>query len=311
MLNKRKKCGLLPHIRENIHGLSTNNGQFYGWEIVKFNIPDLWKKSTGKGVKVAVIDTGCDLNHPDLKDSLIDGKNFVEPNSPPQDRNGHGSHVAGTIAASNNSLGMVGVAPNAKIIPVKALGDNGNGDLDNVVNAIIWSVDNGADIVTMSLGSSYSNSSLYRAIKYAESRNVVIFCAAGNSGIGVDIMYPAKYEETISIGAIDINLNRTDFTCSGNSLDFLAPGHDIFSCVPGGYAKMSGTSMSNPFAAGCAALLLSYSRSQNFKNLPSGNRLKTSKDYISVFMKTSQHLNNPSYSRQKKFEGYGILTPKL
>ena len=105
---RKNKCSLLPYIREDVYGLNPNDGQFYGWEINKFDIPSLWRKTKGEGVKVAVIDTGCDLNHHDLKENMLEGKNFVEIGQPPMDRNGHGSHVAGTIAASDNNLGMVG-----------------------------------------------------------------------------------------------------------------------------------------------------------------------------------------------------------
>jgi subtilisin family serine protease len=305
MLNSRRSCGLLPHIREDVSGMNYGAGQVMGWEIIKFNIKNLWPKSSGSGVKVAVIDTGCDLDHPDLKGSLIKGKNFVEKNQDPMDRNGHGSHVAGTIAADNNGYGMVGIAPDAKIIPVKSLGDNGSGDINNVIDGILWSVDNGADIITMSLGSQFSSARLLQAVRYADSKGCCVFCAAGNSGPSVDIMYPAKYAQTISIGAIDRNLNRTSFSCSGNSLDFLAPGQDIFSCVPGGYAMMSGTSMSNPFVAGYAALYLSHKRKYN-KNI----KLKTT-DYIKHFKKSVLHLKNPDYANQKRYEGYGIVVPKL
>ena len=131
MLFKRNpKCKLFPYIREDIHGLGHNDGQFYGWEIQKFDIPSLWKKTKGEGIRVAVIDTGCDLHHHDLKNNMLNGMNFVEPGKPPMDKNGHGTHVAGTIAASDNNLGMVGVAPKAKIIPIKALGDDGGGNDD-------------------------------------------------------------------------------------------------------------------------------------------------------------------------------------
>jgi subtilisin family serine protease len=118
-------------------------------------------------------------------------------------------------------------------------------------------------------------------------------------------MYPAKYKETISIGAIDENLDRTSFTCSGDSLDFLAPGHNILSCVPNNkYALMSGTSMSNPFAVGCAALVCSY-----FKN-NFGKKMNL-QDYISFFRKTAISLKDPTYSGQKRYEGYGIIKPVL
>lgn len=308
--NKNQKISLLPYIREDIHGLSPDMAQFSGWEIKKFDIEKQWKHSKGEGVVVAVIDTGCDFNHPDLKNNIIQGKNFIEPKKDPMDVNGHGTHVCGTIAAQDNSLGMVGVAPKAKIMPIKALGDDGSGNLNNVVNAVVWAADNGADFITMSLGSPSPSPPLERAINYASSKGSIIFCAAGNSGPETDIMYPAKYGNTISIGAIDENLERTNFTCSGEDLDFLAPGHNILSCVPGGrYATMSGTSMSNPFAVGCAALLLSHVR--QIKYSARDNMLKTCNDYINVLKTKSKSLKNPKYSGQKKYEGYGIIYPVL
>ena len=296
---RKNKCSLLPYIREDVYGLNPNDGQFYGWEINKFDIPSLWRKTKGEGVKVAVIDTGCDLNHHDLKDNMLEGKNFVEIGQPPMDRNGHGSHVAGTIAASDNNLGMVGVAPKAKIIPIKALGDKGGGNLNDVCKGIDWACRNGADIITMSLGSPAGHAQLAASLKNAAAKNVLVFCAAGNSGENTPIMYPAKYPESIAIGAIDVNMNRTSFTCAGEELEFLSPGKDIFSCVPGGYAKMSGTSMSNPFASGYAALVLSYYKKKFSK-----------KECVELFKQSVKDLTNPKY-RSKKYQGYGILVPKL
>jgi subtilisin family serine protease len=303
---KKNKVSLLPYIQEPLFGLSSNDPQLVGWEINKFNIQDQWKVSQGEDVIVAVIDTGCDINHADLKSNVIKGINFVEKGSDPIDRNGHGTHVSSTIAASNNGFGMVGVAPKAKIMPVKALDDAGGGDLKNVVDGIVWAADQNVDIITMSLGSPGSASPLEQAINYAASKGCIIFCAAGNSGPSRDIMYPAKYNHTIAIGAIDENLERTNFTCSGDSLDFLAPGHNIMGCAPNNrYALMSGTSMSNPFAVGCAALLCSYNKKHHKYNL------KTTEDYIEVFKTKSQRLSNPSYAGQKRYEGYGIIYPVL
>lgn len=301
----KNKISLLPYISEEIHGLSSNDPQEYGWELKAFNIPNIWSKTDGEGVVVAVIDTGCDLDHPDLRESMLEGKNFVKEHLPPNDDNGHGSHVASTIAALNNGKGMVGVAPKTKIVPVKALDSSGSGSLDNVSKAIIWCADQGnIDFITMSLGSPQSNDSLESAIDYANRKGCVVFCAAGNSGEGVDIMYPAKYEKTISIGAINEDLERTNFTCSGDSLDFLAPGHNILGCIPGGrYAIMSGTSMSNPFAVGCASLLLSYNRKHK------KYELNSYKDYIDILKKSCLQLNNPRYKGVKRYEGYGIINP--
>ena len=159
--------------------------------------------------------------------------------------------------------------------------------------------DNDADIITMSLGSPVNSIHLDKAVNYAASKGSVMFCAAGNSGPATDIMFPAKYNSTISIAAIDIDFNRTSFSCSGPSLDFLAPGKDILSCVPNNrYAKLSGTSMSNPFAVGCASLAMSCA----------GRRLNRF-ELIEAFKKTCKSLSNPVWSGNKNYEGYGILYP--
>lgn len=301
----KKQYSLLPYVREDVFGLTPDIAQIYGWELQRFDIPKYWNMSQGEGVKIAVIDTGCDLYHEDLKSNIIDGKNFVNTDEEPIDRNGHGSHVAGTIAASNNKTGMVGVAPMSKIIAVKALNDQGNGNLNHIVKAIEWSANYGVDFITMSLGSPNPSPDLQSALKYASSKGCVTFCAAGNSGTDHEILYPAKYDYTIAIGAIDRNLDRTDFTCSGEELDFLAPGHEILSCVPGNsYAIMSGTSMSNPFAVGCAALLLSYARKNNMEY-----KLESYTDYIEIFKKHSINLTNPTYAGKRKYQGYGIIKP--
>ena len=297
---------LLPHIREDLHGLTPNDPQMMGWEIKKFNIENLWNKTTGKNVVVAVIDTGCDYNHPDIKNNILEGKNFVDNNNDPMDGNGHGTHVSSTICATNNNFGMVGIAPDTKIIPIKCLANNGSGEEDAVASGIIWAANKKVDFITMSIGSPRSSAKIENAVNYASSNGVVIFCAAGNSGPNTDIMYPAKYDNTISIGAINKYLNRTNFTCSGDSLDFLAPGQDIMGCVPkNSYALMSGTSMSNTFAVGCAALLCSYNKKYQRYNL------KTAEDYINVFKSKSQKLANLEYAGKKRYEGYGIMYPVL
>jgi subtilisin family serine protease len=306
MFNKRNEISLLPYIREDVFGMTPQNPAVKGWEIVKFNLPKYWMQSRGEGVRVAVIDTGVDIYHEDLKDCILQGKNFVEPNKEPLDVVGHGTHVASTIAARDNDYGIVGVANKSKIIPIKALGDKGSGNIKHVADAVIWAANNRSDFITMSLGSPSSINSLKTAIDYANRKGSIVFCAAGNSGKEKDVMYPAKYSNTIAIGAIDRDLNRTKFTCSGDSLDFLAPGYEILGCVPGNkYAMMSGTSMSNPFAVGLAALLLSYNRKEK------KYKLETYQDYIDVFKSTAVSLSDPSYKGNKKYEGYGIIQPTI
>lgn len=302
----RKKIGLLPYIREDVSGTPTT-GQFYGWEIQKLNVAKSWIKTKGEGIVIAVLDTGCDLEHEDLKDNLLQGINIINKKLDPIDKNGHGTHVSSTIAASDNGKGMVGVAPRAKIVPVKVLGDSGQGDLKHVVEGIIWAADKGVDFITMSLGSPTPAQQLKNALEYASKKGCIVFCAAGNAGENSDIMYPAKYEYNIAIGAVDENLNRTDFSCSGEELDFLAPGNNIVGCVPGNkYAIMSGTSMSNPFATGCAVLLKSY-----YKKIGRLNNLITIEDYVNIFKKTTLKLENKKYRDIRKYEGYGIINPEF
>lgn len=301
----KNKIGLLPYIQEPLYGMSTKSPAIIGWEITKFNIPKYWKQSRGEDVVIAVIDTGVDFNHEDLKNNIIVGKNFIELNKEPMDICGHGTHVASTIAAEDNGCGIVGVANKAKVMPIKGLDNNGSGNTNSIVSSIKFAADSGVDFITMSLGSPNSSKPIEDAINYASSKGCIIFCAAGNSGPGHEIMYPAKYSNTISIGAIDRNLRRTDFTCSGDSLDFLAPGHEIIGCVPNNnYAMMSGTSMSNPYAVALAALLCSYNKREKKYNL------KSKEDYINIFKKTAKNLEDVDH-RSKKYQGYGILYPTL
>ena len=296
---------LLPTVVEEVFGLDVNDAQVLGWEITKLGIDRQWLKSRGDGVTVAVIDTGCDPDHADIKDNIIGGYNFISNNEKFFDDNGHGSHVCGTICATDNGRGMVGIAPKAKIFALKVMDASGNGKSEAITKAIEFAIKHKVDIITMSLGSKYELKNVKSAIATASERNILIFCAAGNSGINQDIMYPARDKNTISIGSIDENLERTYYTCSGESLDFLAPGHNIMSILPGNrYGLMSGTSMSNPFAAGCAALYLSYYKQQH--NIKFINQ----QDMINIFKQSAINLSNPAF-RSKKYQGYGIIKPIL
>lgn len=293
---RKDEYSLLPHTVETVYGLDPNSVQILGWELLKFDIPKLWPISTGKNVTVGVIDTGCDLNHNDIKNNIVTGKNFIDKKKDPFDDNGHGTHVAGTIAGENNSLGIVGVSPNTKIMPLKALNGNGSGNENSIAEAIVFG-SKYCDFLCMSLGSPNKSSKIHAAIKQAVKNKTIVFCAAGNSGEKHDIMYPAKFSETIAVGAIDKNLNRTSFTCAGEELDFLSPGQDIFSCIPnGGYAMMSGTSMATPFAVGCACLLKSMNKNINQSQM------------IDFLKQTSLKLKNKQHQHQK-YQGYGIINP--
>lgn len=253
---------LLPHTKEKIYGFDSKSAQIIGWEISKFDITDYWKYSTGKNIRVAVLDTGCDTNHDDLKDAITDGFNAIDENTNVCDDNGHGTHVAGTIAARNNSTGMVGIAPESEIVPVKVLNKRGSGTSANIAKGIIWAADNNCDIITMSLASPVTSKTVEDAIIYATNKDVIVVCAAGNNGNHTPIMYPAKMPQTIAIGSIGQDLRLSHFSCIGPELDFLSPGENIFSCAPNNsYTLMSGTSMSTPYAVGCIALSLCFDKS--------------------------------------------------
>jgi len=305
-MNTDKTCSLFPYIKEDVVSLQ-DAMQKAGWSITAFDLPSAWSKTRGEGVKVGVLDTGCDLDHPDLKSNLLPGFNFVNPLSDPWDDNNHGTHVAGIIAAENNSIGMVGVAPAAKIVPIKVLDRHGNGSLDDVARGIIWAVDVGhVDLICMSLGSPNPVQEVREAIKYAQSKGVVCFVAAGNAGLTRSIFYPANYPETIAIGSIDENLGRSSFSNTGDNLDFMAPGNRIFSTVPDNwYAVLSGTSMAAPFAAGIGALMLSHAR-----NKGDDSRFKTSEGYVEEIRKHTIPVSNLNLGDRKFYEGFGIIDAK-
>ena len=304
-MKKKYKCKLLPYTKTKYVSL-LNSNQKTGWGITAFDLPKAWQVTQGDGIKIAVLDTGADLDHQDISENLLQGINLIEKNSPPEDDNGHGTHVTGILVASNNDIGMVGVCPKAKVIPVKILDKNGNGNLFLVSDGIRWAADQGVDFITMSLGSPMKVQSVRNAIIYAQSKGVVVFCAAGNAGMTKEIFYPANYKETISIGAIKENFKRADFSCTGMNLDFMAPGENIFSTFPNNsYATLSGTSMACPFAVGVAALLKSFVKSGNSNLI-----LNTTEDYRELFRKHSTDITDVDLTNSKFLEGFGIIDPR-
>ena len=305
--NQKHNCNLFPVVREDVLTMQEVKQQS-GWNITAFNLPSAWKHTRGENVKVAIIDSGVELDHPDLVENLLPGKNFVDPNKSPVDNSqtGHGSHVAGIICAADNNIGVVGVAPKSKVIPIKALDRSGNGDMMNVAAAIRWAVDEGAEIITMSIGSPNKVQEVRKAIQYAYKNNVPVFVAAGNSGFTKDVFYPAAYPESIAIGSIDENFNRSSFSCTGKNLDFMAPGNRIISTVPKHwYAFLSGTSMACPFAAGIAALLLSYA-----KQHPRCISLKTVEDYRKILRKYTTDITSETLKNKEFYQGLGIIDPR-
>ncbi len=257
------------------------------WGADLINAPEVWSQGyTGEGIVVAVLDTGVDRNHEDLRDNIftnngeiagdgidndnngyIDdfyGWNFIDNNNNTSDVHSHGTHVAGTIAASKNGFGVTGIAYDAQIMPVKVLGDDGSGSYESVANGIRYAADNGADIINMSLGGDAPSSILRSAVEYAASKGVIVVMASGNDGDSTTMgHYPAAYATDwgIAVGAVDRNSNLASFTNRSGIFPLTyvtAPGASVYSTTPNNrYDSYSGTSMATPHVAGVVALMLS------------------------------------------------------
>lgn len=259
------------------------------WHMKMVNAEGAWAKAQGEGVIVAVIDTGVSPGKidgkrgkfkrvPDLKETMfVKGWNFVEKNSDPSDGNGHGTHVAGTIAQStNNNFGVTGLAPKAKIMPIKVLSDRGFGSVGDIANGIRYAADNGAKVINMSLGGGMYSPTLARAVKYAHDKGVVVACAAGNGG-RKKVEYPAAYPGAFAVSALGPKEDLAFYSSYGKETDIAAPGGDTRVDLNGdgipdgvlqdtiargdpnkhGFFPFQGTSMATPHVAGAAALVVS------------------------------------------------------
>ncbi len=265
----------------NAPNLGGNN-----WGADMVNAPEAWAQGhTGDGIVVAVVDSGVDYSHIDLRDNIWvntgeianngiddDGNGFIDDttgwdfssnDNRPLDVEGHGTHVAGTIAATNNNTGVTGIAYGARIMPVRVLGDNGSGSSSDVAAGIRYAAANGADVINLSLGSSRPNSTIEAAIEYATEQGSFVVMASGNE-YASETGYPARYatDYGIAVGAVDRNRQAADFSNDAgtdSSLQYVvAPGVDIVSTSPNNrYRPLSGTSMATPHVAGVVALMLS------------------------------------------------------
>ncbi|MBB3114656.1 subtilisin family serine protease [Paenibacillus phyllosphaerae] len=229
------------------------------WGVQKIKAPLAWSMTTGHRVKIGVIDTGVDFGHPDLKQSLGRGINLLNRSILPHDDNGHGTHIAGTIAAANQLHGMIGVAPRSMVYPVKAFDHNGSAYVSDIVLGIDWCVSNGMNIINMSFGMKTRSKSLLAAVNNAYNAGVIIIASSGNDGKRKTVDYPARYPQTIAVGATTRLRRIAPFSNRGSYIDIYAPGEKILSAwLKSKYNEMSGTSMATSHVSGAVALLLAY-----------------------------------------------------
>jgi type VII secretion-associated serine protease mycosin len=266
----------------------------YQWNLPLIETLQGWNIGRGsQDVKVAVVDTGVDLNHPDLKDNLLEGINVVSQGSSPQDDVGHGTHVAGIISALvNNNEGVAGMTWYNPILPVKVLDASGSGSTYAVAQGIIWAADHGAKVINLSLGNYADAQFLHDAIKYAYDKDVVLIAASGNDNTERP-GYPAAYEEVFAVAATDAKKNKASFSNYGNYIDVAAPGVSIPSTYPDNqYAALSGTSMASPHVSALAALIRS------------ANPMLKNTEVMEIMRNSAMDIGDQG---KDKYFGYGLI----
>jgi subtilisin len=264
------------------------------WHLPKEVFDPIWKRVNGASVRVAVLDTG--MNSHDILPEPVEAKSFIR-NENWRDGNGHGTHCAGTVLGREG----IGLAPAASLLVGKVLANNGSGSSEGIAQGILWAVDAGADVISMSLGSGSPYAPMQSALKYAWQKEVIVVSAAGNSGFtgrNNTIGYPAKYPESLCIGAYRQDGQRASFSSGGRELDMCCPGQDIISCsTTNGYRAMSGTSMATPFSAGLFALIIELMRRE-------GHAAFTGVEAVRKFL--AQYTQDKGDPGHDPFWGFGI-----
>ena len=243
--------------------------QVLPWGVDRIDAEYAWAISGGAGVAVAVLDTGIDRDHPDLAANIAGGVNFVskppwKPVDPSKwdDDNGHGTHVAGIIAALDNDIGVIGVAPEADLYALKVLDKTGSGYISQIIAGLEWCIANGIDVANMSLGTDADIQSFHDACDEAAAAGVILVAAAGNDGADVD--YPGAYGSVLAVAATDADDAVPWWSSPGSAVAIAAPGVSVYSAWKGGgYDTSSGTSMAAPHVTGTLALALAAGVSTN------------------------------------------------
>ena len=297
-VNKMDEKTQLPPftIGESIYTLS----QKIDWGLKDSNVPNTWKVTKGEGITCMVIDTGHP-EHPDLKANIKAGENFI-PNEPIEDENGHQTHCTGIICGVDNDIGMVGVAPEAKCISVKALSKSGGGSYIGLAQALDYAIKTKPDLISMSLGGPSPSPVLEDKIKTLYNMNIPVICAAGNTGEG-GVNWPAAFDDTIAVAAYDKYGNIASFSSRGDKVEWAAPGVNIYSTfLNKGYASLSGTSMACPFIAGVICLMLSKHKKQEKET--GKNDCKTVKEIRQHLLK---YTDDKGVVGKDNDWGYGVI----
>lgn len=261
---------------------------------------------TGEGIKVAVLDTGVDYRHPELSPNYNGGYDFVNDDDDPMDDNGHGTHVAGIIAAVRDGNGVLGVAPEADIYAVKVSDSRGKGSFGGLVKGIDWAIEHDIDIVTMSITGTGGTRALQKAVNLAyDEYGMLLVAAVGNGGSG-DVLYPAAYDAVIGVGSVTGENEKSSFSRSGDEVELVAPGSGIKSATIGDkYRISSGTSMATPFVTGALALVL-QSNEQAWKDMDivNGDGEWTNDEVRGVLRETATDLGEEGTDEDF---GYGLV----
>lgn len=246
---------------------SSQPAQVLPWGVDRIDADRVWTLGeSGDGINIGIIDTGISASHPDLLGTILGGVSEVWYTANWNDDNGHGSHVAGIVAAADNTIGVIGGVPAANLYAIKVLDRNGSGYLSDVIDGIDWATANGMHVINLSLGTAADVQSLHDAVIRARDAGVVVVAAAGNSGGSV--IYPAAYPEAIAVAATDFSNSAPYWSSRGPEVDLAAPGVNIYSTYKGTrYATLSGTSMASPHVAVAAALVLKRATDTAFDEL--------------------------------------------
>ncbi len=268
------------------------DNDFIDWGVKAINADKIWNYTKGKGVKVAVIDSGVDMDHPDLKDRIKETVNMFDKSTRDiEDVYGHGSHIAGLIAGKKT-----GVAPESELYISNVLNSDGLGTMANILDGITFAINYEVDILCMSLGTGRKLPNIVSSrLELAHQKGITIVCAVGNNG-KQKIENPASCDFVISVGGVDRDLSRAEFSNYGFDMDVVAPAVDILSTYKDGkYALMSGTSSATPLVAGGLALIKAYHRDKGVELSPDDmkNLLKN------INNKKSRHLGHGLFNLSK------------